>query len=147
MEIMRYATITPLGGPPHKCLQTFNLNGHLIPKGAVMFANIFAVHRDESIWPDPYHFNPNNFYDEATKTVKNVDYLIPFGIGRRSCLGESLAKQELFVIYCGLLHLFETIPPPGKTMPAEDSGRFTRFCVAPAFQIVMKRRNIDIQCS
>ncbi len=42
-----------------------------------------------------------------------TEYLIPFGMGKRECLGESLARQELFIFFVALLQKFSVRPPNG----------------------------------
>lgn len=145
MEIARFASVTPLGGPPRRCMRTFELHGHVIPEDAVLHANLFAVHRDESIWPDPHNFNPSNFLDESGR-IRNEQYLLPFGIGKRSCLGESLAKQEIFLFLCGLLQRFSMEKRPGSDEPRLDDSRtaFGNVLRIPVdFEVFMRPRDMQ----
>lgn len=104
-EVQRFASIAPLS-IPHVATDTFEVDGFVIPKNAVLIANLYAAHHDEEVWPDPHNFNPLNFFDETKRCFVNREYLVPFAVGRRSCLGEMLALQELFVFFAGLVRSF-----------------------------------------
>jgi hypothetical protein len=70
-----------------------------------------------SLWKDPELFNPDRFLSsDGTKVVK-PEYFIPFGVGRRVCLGDVLAKAELFLFFSTILHTFKLTLPPGATVP------------------------------
>ena len=109
--------------------------GYAIPKGASMITNLYAVHRQKDLWPAPDSFDPEaNFVrrrdpsvsegadgeSEQSNAVEVVrtENLVPFGVGRRQCLGESLARQELFLFLVGLLQHFLIVPDPSYPLPS-----------------------------
>ncbi|XP_038073303.1 cytochrome P450 2J6-like isoform X2 [Patiria miniata] len=110
-EVQRLGNIAPLG-VPHKCTEDTTLRGYHIPKGALIVANMWCVHSDPSEWPNPSEFRPERFLDEDGKLVRR-EKLIPFGIGRRVCLGEQLARMELYIIFTCLMHQFTFRTPEG----------------------------------
>lgn len=67
---------------------------------------IGAINFDENLYPNPETFQPSRFLS-SEGTLCNIEHLIPFGIGKRSCLGEALARTELFIILTTLLQNFE----------------------------------------
>ena len=82
-----------------------------------MIPLIHAVHMDPTLWKDPEAFNPQRFLNEdGTKTVR-PDFFIPFGVGRRMCLGDVLAKAELFLFFSSMLHVFNLQMPEGAELP------------------------------
>ncbi|XP_038594155.1 cytochrome P450 2K1-like [Micropterus salmoides] len=82
--------------------------------GTTVFPLLTSVLYDESEWESPHTFNPSHFLDEEGKFVRR-DAFMPFSAGRRVCLGESLAKMELFLLFTSLLQRFRFTPPPGVT--------------------------------
>ncbi len=78
-EILRIRTIAPLGFP-HEVSQDTKLNGYDIPKGSLVFSNIWAVHNDPEVWFEPDQFKPERFLDENGK-LRHREELIPFSIG------------------------------------------------------------------
>lgn len=88
----------------------------------MILANLFAVHREPKFWPVPERFDPDANFLSATGELVRTEYLIPFSIGKRQCLGESLARQELFIIFSGLLQHFEVAPDEHSVLPSENES-------------------------
>ncbi len=93
------------------------LDGLTIPKGTQVIPLIHAVHMDPTLWKDPEMFNPDRFLSSDGKKIVKPDYFIPFGVGRRVCLGDVLAKAELFLLFSSLLHVFNLRQPEGAPLP------------------------------
>ncbi|XP_058495689.1 cytochrome P450 2U1 [Solea solea] len=121
MEVQRLMVVVPLG-IPHMASKTTEFRGYTIPKGTVILPNLWSVHRDPSVWDDPDSFNPARFLDDDGKLFRR-ECFIPFGIGRRVCMGEQLAKMELFLMVTCLLQAFKFRLPEGKPPPPLH-GRF-----------------------
>jgi cytochrome P450 len=117
-ETMRYTTILPLS-VPHKTTVNTSLNGYDIPKGTTVIVNIWALHRDPSIWKDPDSFNPGRFLDaEGSFVFPDGDCFLPFGAGPRACMGEVLARCELFLFLANLLQKFTFENPQEVALPS-----------------------------
>ena len=75
---------------PRLVKQPVEIGGWDYPPGVCLVANAYLVHHDPEIYPDPYAFRPERFLDEAPGTYT----WIPFGGGRRRCLGASFAHAR-----------------------------------------------------
>ena len=116
-ETLRLSSLAPLSAP-HKATVDTTLQGYHIPKGTTVLVNLWSLHHDPAIWHNPDKFMPERFLDKDGKFVPpKQDRFLPFSAGRRSCLGESLARIELFLILAQLLHRFRFENPPGYDLP------------------------------
>ncbi|XP_055863880.1 cytochrome P450 2U1-like [Biomphalaria glabrata] len=115
MEVQRKSSIAPISFP-HLCTENVTLAGYAIPKGTLVMPNIDAVHGSKEIWGDPDNFRPQRFLDEQKRIIKREEF-IPFFIGRRICLGESLATMELFLFLSTLIQKFEFLPASSDKVP------------------------------
>ncbi|CAK5012628.1 unnamed protein product [Meloidogyne enterolobii] len=77
----------------------------LLRKGQPIVAQISVVLVDPNIFSDPKSFRPERFLDENGNLLKS-DHLIPFGLGKRQCLGESLARMELFLFFANIFNRY-----------------------------------------
>ncbi|XP_077408808.1 cytochrome P450 2K4-like isoform X2 [Vanacampus margaritifer] len=112
-ETQRLADIIPMA-IPHQTSQDVTFRGFFIKKGTTVYPLLTSVLHDESEWEKPLAFHPQHFLDEDGKFVK-PDAFMPFSAGRRVCLGESLARMELFIFFVTLLQHFRFRPPSGVT--------------------------------
>ncbi|CAE6366908.1 unnamed protein product [Rhizoctonia solani] len=99
-EVLRWRPVAPTG-IPHACFQDDIYQGYAIPKGAMIIANIWAMSRNEKVYPDPESFNPDRFLDPSV-----LDCPV-FGFGRRECPGSHFAEASVFIIIASLLATFE----------------------------------------
>ncbi|XP_038075544.1 cytochrome P450 2J6-like [Patiria miniata] len=112
LELERRGNVVPLG-LPHKAAADTTLAGYTVPKGSLVVANHWALNIDSEVFPDPLVFNPERFLNDDGEVTKPEE-LIPFSTGRRICLGEQLAKMELFIFFTYLLHQFTFKKPEGS---------------------------------
>ncbi|XP_070704957.1 cytochrome P450 2K1-like isoform X2 [Pempheris klunzingeri] len=129
-ETQRLANIVPMA-LPHKTSQDVTFQGHFIKKGTTVYPLLTSVLYDESEWEKPHTFYPAHFLDKDGKFVKR-DAFIPFSAGRRICLGESLARMELFVFFTTLLQHFRFSPPPGVSEDELDLTPRVGFTLNPS---------------
>ena len=115
-ETHRIASVGPI--TVHKTTVDTPLQGYHIPKGTTVLINQWSLHHDAQLWEDPNEFRPQRFLDEDGNFVPpKADHFYPFSAGRRGCLGESLARIELFLLLSRLLHNFKFQNPPGYDLP------------------------------
>ncbi|NWI01239.1 CP2K1 protein, partial [Tichodroma muraria] len=106
-EIQRFANIVPMG-VSRSTPSDVNFRGYVIPKGTEIIPLLTSALNDELHWKTPDRFNPSHFLDANGNFIRREAF-IPFSIGkrgRRACLGEGLAKMELFLFFSGLLRKF-----------------------------------------
>jgi cytochrome P450 len=98
------------------------IGGHKVKPGDKMVMCAYIVHHHPKYWSDPEHFNPDRFSPEnATKRAK-YSYL-PFGAGKRSCIGGALSLVENTLALAQLLRRFT--PEYVGTEPAGISATVT----------------------
>lgn len=120
LEVQRFFHIVPISGP-RRALKATTLGGFDIPRNTTILIGLRTVHMDKSFWRDPEVFRPERFLDENNNIV-NTERLIPFGLGKRRCLGDQLAKACIFTFFVGILQRFnlkksENDPPCLKLLP------------------------------
>ncbi|XP_026524452.1 cytochrome P450 2U1 isoform X1 [Notechis scutatus] len=137
MEIQRMTVVVPLS-IPRMASESTELQGYLIPKGSVIVPNLWSVHRDPKKWENPNDFCPARFLDENGQLLKKETF-IPFGIGKRVCMGEQLAKMELFLMFVSLLQSFTFIYPEDLKKPPME-GRFGLTLAPFPFKLIALKR-------
>uniref|UniRef100_A0A8C4H0X1 Cytochrome P450 2K1 n=1 Tax=Dicentrarchus labrax TaxID=13489 RepID=A0A8C4H0X1_DICLA len=126
-ETQRLANIVPMS-LPHRTSQDITFQHHFIKKCIPLLTSVLY---DESEWEKPYSFYPAHFLDKDGKFVKR-DAFMPFSAGRRACLGESLAKMELFIFFPTLLQHFRFSPAPGVSEDELDLTPRVGFTLNPS---------------
>ncbi|QRV73454.1 cytochrome P450 family protein [Ceratobasidium sp. AG-Ba] len=107
-EVMRWQPVTPLA-VPHTSIQDDVYREYRIPKGSIVIGNVWAMSRNEIVYPDPETFNPDRFSDPAIPPVP------AFGFGRRLCPGMYYADASIFIAVASILATY-------KITPAKDAN-------------------------
>ncbi|XP_044836461.1 cytochrome P450 2K1-like [Mauremys mutica] len=128
-EIQRFSNIVPMS-VSRSTSTDVNFRGYMIPKGIEVIPLLTSVLKDKSHWETPDQFNPSHFLD-ADGSFTRKEAFIPFSIGRRACVGEGLAKMELFLFFAGLLRKFIFQPPPGVAKADLDLTADVGFTLNP----------------
>ncbi|NWV99011.1 CP2J2 protein, partial [Machaerirhynchus nigripectus] len=108
-EVQRKGNVVPFN-VPRMASEDAYVDGYYIPKGTAVMANLTSLLFDKNEWKTPDAFNPEHFLKEG-KFWKN-EYFLPFSMGKRACLGELLARAELFLFFTSLLQKFTFQVPP-----------------------------------
>lgn len=103
----------PIGFLTRKCVQDTVLPvGNIkIDEGTKIFLPTFDVHHDPKYYPDPEVFNPDRFRSEANV---NKDMYMPFGKGKRLCIGSRYAQLQVKTGLIYLLHNYDVKTHVGK---------------------------------
>ncbi|KAL5721578.1 hypothetical protein ACHQM5_005204 [Ranunculus cassubicifolius] len=92
---------------PRRTNEACEVNGYHVPKHCIVFVNVWGMARDPQVWDKPLEFNPERFLG-SNRDVKGQDFdLLPFGTGRRSCIGMPLGHRMVHYSLASLLHAFE----------------------------------------
>ncbi|KAH7718335.1 Protein CYP-33E1 [Aphelenchoides avenae] len=105
METQRLCNLVPQN-LLHRTTRDVVVDGYHLPKGTTIVPQMSCTHFDENIFPNPKHFDPLRFLDQNGR-FKPMAEVFPFSIGKRQCLGESLARMELFLFFANLLNNFK----------------------------------------
>lgn len=110
-ETLRRWCLLPIIGP-RRVLRDTVLGNYRISKGTAVLINLYSVHMNEDLFPDPYEFNPDRFIKNgAYVSCENV---LAFGRGKRRCPGEVLARSALFLLFVGVMQKYRLAPVPGQ---------------------------------
>jgi cytochrome P450 len=114
-EILRHRPVVP-NAEPRLVKQPIAIGDISYQPGAVLFASAYLVHHDPDVYPDPYAFRPERFLDQQPGTYT----WIPFGGGRRRCIGASFALLEMRIVLRALVQR-RSLQPAG--VPARATRR------------------------
>jgi cytochrome P450 len=92
-ETLRRRPVLP-NVEPRLVKRAVEVGGWEYPPGVCLVPNAYLVHHDPEIYPDPYEFRPERFLEEPPGTYT----WIPFGGGRRRCVGASFAMLEMQIV-------------------------------------------------
>jgi cytochrome P450 len=104
-ETLRRRPVLQLAAP-RLVKQPVTIGGFDYPPDVCLAANGYLIHHDPAIYPEPYTFRPERFLDEPPGTYT----WIPFGGGRRRCLGASFAMLEMKIVIEAVLSQTELAP-------------------------------------
>ena len=108
-EIQRCANVGPFS-LRHAVSENVEVGDFFFPKGTHIIPNLSAILNDPKNFEHPEVFNPDRFLCKETGTFLPHPALVVFGVGKRECLGKTLAKKELYLFVAGLLHQFSFQP-------------------------------------
>ncbi|CAB3398648.1 unnamed protein product [Caenorhabditis bovis] len=137
-ECQRCANVVPLN-LLHMTTKDTVINGYSIPKGTGVVAQISTAMLDERVFKNPDAFNPDRFI--ANGKLRKIDELVPFSVGKRQCLGEGMARMELFLFVANFLNRYH-IRPTKEGVPCVDHDQLGSMHTKP-YKIVVERRRRD----
>ncbi|XP_046552806.1 cytochrome P450 18a1-like [Haliotis rubra] len=138
LEIQRCADIAPFS-VAHGTLQDVTFRNYLVPRNSIVIPNIHSVLADPELWVHPSDFRPERFLDD-TGSVTKPEHFIPFFMGRRVCLGESLARMELFLFISALVQRYDIRAASNGQLPSLE-GQVGLTYTPPNYTVRMVRRS------
>jgi cytochrome P450 len=113
-ETLRRRPVLP-NAEPRLVKTPVEVGGWTYPPGVCLIASAYLVHHDPDVYAEPYAFRPERFLDEQPGTFT----WIPFGGGRRRCIGASFASLEMKIVLRSALTAY-------RIRPAADRLELTR---------------------
>lgn len=122
-ECLRYSVGVPLA-LPHRLMEDDIYEGMFIPKGTLVFANIWNISRDETVFKDPHLFNPERYLEPVDdEMAKRRDpKTFTFGFGRRICPGRHLVQSSAWILMASFLatmNISKAVDENGKEIEQE----------------------------
>jgi cytochrome P450 len=126
----------PLPAPiPRLVRKPFEIGGYVLPPGVRLVASGSLLHHDPEIYPDPYRFKPERFLDNPPGNFT----WIPFGGGRRKCLGKPIAEQEIKIALRVFFRMYE--PKPDMPEPERDATLLAAIRPSRSCRVVLSARS------
>ncbi|XP_063236085.1 methyl farnesoate epoxidase-like [Bacillus rossius redtenbacheri] len=137
METQRLSNVAPMT-LPHRALVDAEIDGYFVPKDSTVIMSLWSCHMDPDHWEDPENFRPERFIDSQGRLISDP-WLMPFGYGRRRCLGETLAKNSLFLFFAVLLQSLSFRLPEGAERPSYSGQNGLTLSTQPFSAVVTQR--------
>ena len=138
-EVMRFGSLIPLS-VFHSTTERVHFHGFDIPKDTMVYINVHEAHNNRELWGDPENFRPERWLSaDGTKFLRREGFMA-FSTGKRACLGEQFARDQLFLFGASMLQVLEigldpNAPPPSLVPQIGSSTLITR-----PHQLVLKLR-------
>ncbi|CAE6424542.1 unnamed protein product [Rhizoctonia solani] len=110
LETLRWHPVAPLGSP-RSVHQDRVYKGYRIPAHSTIYCNIYAITRDEKIFPDPERFIPERFAENDTESIPLNPRNFVFGAGRRICPGNHIVDATIFLLVASILATMDISKP------------------------------------
>jgi cytochrome P450 len=104
-EAMRDRPSTSFGLPRKTPPQGATISGYQIPGGVTVSVPTYTLHHNPTIFTNPWEYKPERWLEGDTAAVKN--YVIPFSVGARACIGRNIAYLEIMIVIATLVHRYE----------------------------------------
>jgi cytochrome P450 len=109
----------PLTSMPRMCVKDTVFQGFQIPAGTLVGVYPIHVHYMDSLWTDPFKFDPERFSSERQEDKHHAFAWVPFGGGAHMCIGQHFATLQVKAIMHQLLQRYRWSIAPGYVMPQQ----------------------------
>ncbi|KAA0194286.1 Cytochrome P450 CYP3213B, partial [Hyalella azteca] len=139
LDVLRLSSLVPTS-LIHGSTSDVVFEGYNIPKGTCLLVCSELCQKNKSFWEKPDQLYPEHFLDENGKLDGKKENFLPFSIGRRQCLGESLARMELFLFATAILQRFKIEAPEGARLEPKTDPFSTVLNLPVKFEVVLRKR-------
>ncbi|CAP25798.1 Protein CBG05278 [Caenorhabditis briggsae] len=125
-EVQRHSNMIPVM-LFHTNTEDVVVKGQNVPTGTLVFGQIWSIMKNDSMFDESQKFNPSRYLQADGKTLNNavIEKKIPFGIGKKACAGEGLARMELFLIFSAFIQKYEFIANSNIDLSPDWGGVLT----------------------
>jgi cytochrome P450 len=110
----------PVWAVGRRATQDLQIGGTEVPKGAIVLACQWALHRSDRYFSNPIQFDPDRWMSDDQRALPKYAFF-PFGGGPRSCIGEGFAWMELRIVLTEILRRWRFEIVPGQTVKPKAS--------------------------
>nr|BAC87834.1 Cytochrome P450 1A [Pseudopleuronectes yokohamae] len=137
LEVFRHSSFLPFT-IPHCTSKDTSLNGYFIPKDTCVFINQWQINHDPELWKDPSSFNPDRFLSADGSEVNKLDgeKVMAFGMGKRRCIGEVIARNEVYLFLAIIIQKLHFLPIPGEKLD-----------MTPEYGLTMKHKRCHLKAT
>ncbi|KAL4613211.1 cytochrome P450 1A1-like [Arapaima gigas] len=137
LELFRHSSFLPFT-IPHCTTKDTSLNGYFIPKDTCVFINQWQINHDPNLWKDPSSFSLERFLtaDGTELNKMETEKVMAFGLGKRRCIGEVIARSEVFLFLAILLQKLRFYGKPGQPLD-----------MTPEYGLTMKHKRCQLCAS
>ncbi|XP_074522846.1 cytochrome P450 1A1 [Halichoeres trimaculatus] len=137
LELFRHSSFLPFT-IPHCTSKDTSLNGYFIPKDTCVFINQWQINRDPELWEDPSTFKPERFLSPDGTEFNRLEgeKVMIFGMGKRRCIGEVIARHEVFLFLAILVQKLQFLAIPGKQLD-----------MTPEYGLTMKHKRCHLRAT
>lgn len=144
-EILRHSSVIA-DGVAHRALENFEFQGYFFPKNCWIQPNIYYIHHNPKIWDDPDTFHPERFLTSGNDDGLQLKYeksenIFPFSGSKRTCIGETLARNTLFLFLSNIFQQFSVKFVEGQEEPSEFDSVPSFFRGPLPFSVMLTQRN------
>ena len=141
LESFRYTSFVPMA-VFHSTMKDVQYKGYYIPKDTAVISSLYHVMHDPIHFKNPAVFQPERYLNQDGEFLHD-DHVVPFGIGKRFCLGRTLAEKEFFLFFTGFIQKYKLENVPGIKPPSyciEDNGVPGILRGVPPYELILRKR-------
>ncbi|XP_070691802.1 cytochrome P450 1A1 [Pempheris klunzingeri] len=137
LELFRHSSFLPFT-IPHCSTKDTSLNGYFIPKDTCVFINQWQVNHDPELWKDPSSFIPDRFLSADGTELNRLEgeKMMMFGMGKRRCIGEVIARNEVFLFLAIIIQKLNFHTVPGEPLD-----------MTPEYGLTMKHKRCHLRAT
>jgi cytochrome P450 len=139
-EVQRLGDVVP-NGVVRATSRDVRFAGFNIPAGTAVMPFLSSVLKDPVVFAEPEQFKPERFLSAGDSSFTPSPHVLAFGAGKRRCLGETLAKIELYLFFTCTLHRFTAEADPCEDVDIKvQSGSVSQ---PPKFKVRFISRHLE----